>query len=396
MTTVTGGLGSLRASNREQVLSLLRTAGALHRAELARRVGVSRSTVSSIVAELIAEGLVVEGAEPVGPGRATAAASGRPGELLSLNPSAGLVIGVDVSFAEVRVIAADLSHTVLAERVVRTPHGHGPEEVLALAADAVHAVVDASGIAWSRVLGVGLGVPGPVDARTGVVAASSNSLDWVGIGAAEMFAEELQQPVYADNTSHLASLGEVTWGAATGCRDVVYLKLSTGIGAGLTFDGRIYRGSVGAAGEIGHLTVDETGPACRCGNRGCLEVYAGAAAICRALEPVFRHPVSLADVLAAVAAGDRPACRVVSDAGRAVGVALASVCNLLNPELVVIGGDLAAAGEVLLEPLRAAVSRQSLAITSGSVTIVPGALGPQAGALGAVALVLQQQPELAP
>lgn len=392
--TASGALSSLRASNRDQLLALLRTSGALHRAELARRTRLSRTTVSSIVAELIAEGLVVERPAPEA-ARDGSGHAGRPGELLTVNPAAGLIVGVDVSYTEVRAVAVDLAHQVLAERIVPHPGNQDARETLAIAARTISDVVTESGIPSSRVVGVGLGVPGPVNRRTNAVVASTDSLlQWTDVPAADELAAEIGFPVLMDNTSHLGSLGEITWGAGAGCRDVVYVKLASGIGAGFTFNGEIYEGCLGAAGEFGHVTVDELGPACRCGNRGCLEVYAGGPAVCGALSLKYGRDVTLREVISAVVDGDRAASRVVADAGHFVGKAVANMCNLLNPERVVIGGDLAEAGEVLLQPIRAAVTRLSLAISADAVEVVAGRLGPLAGPMGAVALVLQSHPEL--
>jgi predicted NBD/HSP70 family sugar kinase len=197
-------------------------------------------------------------------------------------------------------------------------------------------------------------------------------------------------PVYSDNTSRLAALAEATWGAGRGNSDVIFVKLAAGVGSGLVFGGSIFRGSVGAAGEIGHITVDENGPACRCGNRGCLETYAGVPAVLAALRPVLGEQVTLGHVLEASTAGDRACRRVIADAGRVVGTALAGVCNLLNPEKIIIGGDLAAAADVLFNPLRASLRRHALGMTFDAAQITAAELGDHAGALGGVALVLHE------
>jgi predicted NBD/HSP70 family sugar kinase len=212
---------------------------------------------------------------------------------------------------------------------------------------------------------------------------------WVGVDAAAELEQRFGVPVYVDNDANLGALAEWVLGAGRGAEDLAYLMLSSGIGAGLILGGRLYRGANGTAGEIGHVLVDDQGPLCRCGNRGCLETYAGAHAL---IELLGRAHGAL-DVQAMVelaSAGD-PACqRVVADAGRTVGVAMAALCNQFNPERVVVGGELAGTGDLLLEPLRDAVRRYALPAAAEAVTIVAGELGDRAEMLGALVLVVGQ------
>jgi len=208
-----------------------------------------------------------------------------------------------------------------------------------------------------------------------------------------MLGGELGMPVVVDNDANLGALAETVWGAGRGCSDLVYVKAATGIGAGLVLGGRLYRGATGAAGELGHLPVDEAGAICRCGNRGCLETVASPVAVAGLLSRSRGENVSLPDLLELVRNGDRGACRAVADAGEAVGAALAGAVNLLNPELVIIGGDLAATGDILLDPLRAAIHRRAVAPAAHDVRITRGTLGEHAEALGAAAIQLARAPE---
>jgi predicted NBD/HSP70 family sugar kinase len=170
----------------------------------------------------------------------------------------------------------------------------------------------------------------------------------------------------------------------------VYLKLATGIGAGIVIDGRLFEGAGGTAGEIGHTTIDETGDICRCGNRGCLETYAGAAAIASLLSRSFGEELDPEAVVVRAAAGDPGCRRAIADAGRHIGVAVANLCNLVNPERIVVGGSTGQAGALLLDPLRESVSLRAIPSAAEDVSIVPGELGERAELLGAVALVLQE------
>jgi predicted NBD/HSP70 family sugar kinase len=200
---------------------------------------------------------------------------------------------------------------------------------------------------------------------------------------------ELGLPVRVENDANLGALAEIVWGAGRDCTDLVYVKVATGVGAGLVLNGRLYHGAGGTAGEIGHVTIDDSGPICRCGNRGCLEAFAGAEAV---LEPLRRRHgdrLTLRQVVLQAQAGDVGCRRVIADAGRALGRAVAGTCNLLSPERVLVGGELAQAADLLLEPLREAVGRSAIAATR-EVPIRAGVLGERAEVLGAVALVLRE------
>lgn len=385
-----GALRGLRRSNRQQLIQLLRENGGLHRAELARRAGLSRSAVTAITAELIAEGLVVGVSSVLGKDGTRAKRPGRAGEVLTLNASAGAALGIDYSLGEVRAVVANLAHEVLGATVERlAPSAMWPARLQA-GLVAVNRAIEQARVSPDRFLGLGLGMPDPVDLSTGTVGRSRSGPTWTGVHAADEFARRLAMPVALDNTAHLAGLAEVMWGAGAGARNALYLKMSYGIGAGLLLDYRIFRGAIGAAGEIGHVSVDYDGPACECGNRGCLELYASTTAIVSALRPVRGEDLTLAAAVAAARRGDRACTRVIADAGRRTGQVLANVCNLLNPELIIVGGELAKAGDVLLTPMREEISRYALGLTSSCVRIVPAKLGNRAGALGGVALVLRE------
>ncbi|HEU4975884.1 MAG TPA: ROK family transcriptional regulator [Baekduia sp.] len=381
-----GSLESLREANRRRVLDALRGAGITSRAELARLTGLSRTTVSSLINDLVREGLVSERAEQNAISRAQ---GGRPPVLVSLDRSAGAAVGVDFGKSHVTVAVADLSHTLQAELSSELPDDHHAAEGLDIAAELVEAALQEAGVDRSLVLGVGMGLPGPIHADTGTVGSSAILPGWVGVSAARAMSDRLALPVRVDNDANLGALAEHVWGAGEGVADMVYLKLATGIGAGLVLDGRLYVGVGGTAGEIGHTIIDEHGPVCRCANRGCLETLASGAATVDLLRPTLGHDLTLGQLVDLTIEG-HPACRrVVGDAGRHVGRAVANLVNLLNPALIVVGGELAACGDVLLEPLRQECQRHAIRSAAADVEIVPGALGDRAQVLGALALVLQ-------
>jgi predicted NBD/HSP70 family sugar kinase len=379
-----GALGSLRESNRENVVRALQTLGVASRADIARWTGLSRSTVSSIVSELHADGLVVDRHD----GGREAAGSGRPPALIALDPSAGFALGIDFGKRHLAVALADLSHEVLAERWIEMPDDYEAGDGMRTAAGLVERLVEGSGADRGRVIGVGMGIPGPVQ-ESGMVGSSAILPGWAGTSPQEHMEELLELPVRVGNDANLGALAEFTWGAGRGSCSVVYLKLATGIGAGIVIDGKLFEGAGGTAGEIGHTTIDETGDICRCGNRGCLETYAGAAAIASLLSRSFGEELDPEQVLSRAADGDPGCRRALADAGRHIGVAVANLCNLVNPERIVVGGSMGHAGALLLDPLTESVRLRAIP-SAADVEIVPGELGERAELLGAVALVLQE------
>jgi predicted NBD/HSP70 family sugar kinase/biotin operon repressor len=379
-----GALGSLRESNRENVVRALQTLGVASRADIARWTGLSRSTVSSIVSELHADGLVVDRQD----GGREVAGSGRPPALIALDPSAGYALGIDFGKRHLAVALADLSHELLGERWVEMADDYEAGEGMSTAAGLVERLVEESGADPGRVIGVGMGIPGPV-LVSGMVGSSAILPGWAGTSPQERMEELLELPVRVGNDANLGALAEFTWGAGRGSCSVVYLKLATGIGAGIVIDGRLFEGAGGTAGEIGHTTIDETGDICRCGNRGCLETYAGAAAIASLLSRSFGEELDPEQVVSRAGDGDPGCRRALADAGRHIGVAVANLCNLVNPERIVVGGSMGHAGALLLDPLTESVRLRAIP-SAADVEIVPGELGERAELLGAVALVLQE------
>lgn len=385
-------MASLREDNRRRVIDALRERGVASRAELARMTGLSRSTISTIVGDLLAAGLASEreGGSPAGEAHA-----GRPPVMVALNGSAGLALGIDFGHRHLRVAVSDLSHTVLAEAWRELDVDHSAEQGLAQAGEFVDRVLAEAGGERERVIGAGMGLPAPIDRATGSVQASSILPGWVGVDAGLEASNRLGLAVEVENDANLGALAELVWGAAKGKSEVAYIKVSTGIGAGLISGGRLQHGVGGTAGEIGHTLLAEGGPVCRCGNRGCLETLASSRAISELLSASRREAVSMRRVLELCESGDAAAQRLVGDAGRAIGVAVANLCNLLNPECVIVGGELSAAGEVLLEPLREVVRRNAIPSAVEDLEIVAGVLGERAEMLGALALVMHESERFA-
>lgn len=374
MNDTPASTAALRAANARRVLDALRR-GPASQAELARRTGLAPATVSAIVRTLTAAGSVDV---------SVGTSNGRRANEVRLG-GGPLAAGIDLDHRHIRVVVG--AGPVLAERFVRLDADLSAAEGIDTAVRLLEEALRESG--RDRLAAVALGLPAPVDARTGEVGSSSILPNWVGVRAEDVLRERLGLPVVVDNDSNLGALGEMTWGASAGKRDSAYIKASTGIGAGLVIAGELFRGRAGTAGEIGHTTIDENGPVCRCGNRGCLEMLAGVPILLRLLEQAYGRTLTLADAIARAQDGDPGCVRVIADAGRHIGVAAANLANLLNPEVIVVGGELAQAGDLLLEPLRTVVRRYAIPSAASLAEVVTTQLGDRAEALGALALALQ-------
>lgn len=362
--------------SRALLLDALRRADALTQVELAAATALSPGTVSAAVAALEAEGLVRV---------AATTRSGRRARSVSLATSGRVLAGVHCYLDEARVVL-DLGDGVPVERTAPLPGGHRAERAVREARALLDDVLRATGTAPEQVAAVGVGLPAPVEVRTGRVAGSGVRSGWGPVVASPgLLAPAPGVPVVFDNDGNLGALAEARLGAGRGRVTVVHVAVGEGVSGGIVVRGEVVHGRTGTAGELGHLTIDPDGPVCSCGNRGCLQVYAGSAAVLELLA-ASHGPMSVADVLARAAEGDPGCRRVLSDVGRSLGTALASVCTVLDPDVLVVGGVLAAAGDLLLGPLREVLAERT-AVTSGAVVdVVAGALGPAAPARGALLL----------
>lgn len=375
-----GSQGALHTANRRRVVELLQSAGELTQAQVSRATGLAPATVSNIVRELTSADVLV----------VSDAGARRRG--LRLARSAGLVVGLDYGHRHVTVAIADMAHEILAERRAELGAGVPAREALDLGATLLEQALADIDDDRSSVVGIGMGLPAPIDNRTGEVGALSILPGWVGVDAARLASDRLGMPVEVDNDANLGVLAEHLWGAGVGFDNVAFLKLSEGVGAGLVLNGELFRGRNGTAGEVGHTTMDDLGAVCRCGNRGCLETMVAARSVIELLEPRFGPGLTIPDIVGRAGDGDNACARVLADVGRQAGVALANLCNLFNPERILIGGELALAGELLLAPMRESVRRCGMPSATADVQILPGTLGARAPVLGAVALALRHAP----
>ncbi|WP_035776771.1 ROK family transcriptional regulator [Arthrobacter sp. H5] len=376
-----GSQSALRQQNQQRIIQALMTGGPQTQAELARQTGLSTATVSNIVKVMSDAGQVAT--EPT-------TSSGRRALLVMLNDNGSVAAGIDIGRRHVRVVLAGLDYRVLLEEAVSLPLGHSAEEGLNAASDLMDSLLEQGGIPRGSVLGAGVGIPGPIDRRTGTVVQGAILPEWVGINMLRTFGERLGIPVFIDNDANLGALAQVTWGPHSSVENLVFLKIGSGIGAGLILNGSLYYGNVGITGEIGHTTINEHGLVCRCGNRGCLETVASTSTMIALLSRGGTGQLDAHDIVSLARRGDTATLRVIDDAGLAVGRAVAHVANLINPELIVMGGSLTGLGDILLEPIRRGLLRHAVPMVGDSTTVLMSSLGDRAEALGGAAVVLSQ------
>jgi predicted NBD/HSP70 family sugar kinase len=374
-----GSQTALRLSNQQRIIRSLLDQGPSTQAALSRLTGLSTATVSNIVRVLSDQGVVAT---------APVTRSGRRALEVSVIGTGASAVGIDLGRRHTRVVLASLDYQIIAEEAIDAGDQDAATR-LDTAATILARLLVTTGRSRSSVIGVGVGIPGSIDSRTGSAAVGGIVPEWVGVDL-EDIEKRLKLPAYLDNDANLGSLAEITWGPHTGTSNLIFVKIATGIGAGLILNGLQHRGHIGVTGEIGHMPIHEHGLLCRCGNRGCLETVASTRIMLELLGRSSSPARSVADILKHAEAGDRATLRVIDDAGQAVGRALATVANLINPETVVVGGPLAGLGETLLEPIRLGLRRYAVPVVADSTTVVMSSLGDKAEALGAAALVLQQ------
>jgi len=383
-----------------EVLDLVRFGIATTRPELIHHSGLGRTVVVQRVGQLIESGLVTEGKHAPSTG-------GRPARVLRFQAEAGSILAVELGATSIAVGIANLSGALLASREEPCDIAAGPEVVLGRAEELLDELLAAGDAPGSPLWGLGIGLPGPVEYAYGRPIAPPIMPGWDGYPVRERLARRYDVPVWVDNDVNLMALGELRLGLARGEQDVVYIKIGTGIGAGLISGGRLHRGAQGAAGDVGHIAVvDDSSVICRCGNSGCLEAVAGGAALGRLATEAARDgrspflakrladsatdALEARDLGAAALHGDALAVEIFGRTGRHIGGTLATLVNFYNPSLVIIGGGVASVGDLLLASIRETVYRRSLPLATRDLRIARSALANRAGLHGAAFAVLDE------
>lgn len=381
--------------NKHAVLDLIRfTPGGISRAELAQRMDLSRAAMTAIVNDLLEYDVIRET-------EARNGQSGRPPIILEVNPAHGQVIGIDMGATHLTIALANFAAQVLDEIEIPFDITQGPEPCLAQAEALLTELLEKNNLRLEHIMALGVGVPGPIVSEEGMVIAPPIMPGWDGYPIRQRLQAHWNIPVSLNNDAELGALGEWAYGAGRGESHLAYIKVGSGVGAGLLLNGQIYQGSTGSAGEIGHLTVDENGPACDCGNTGCLEAVAGGKAIAHqgqeavqkgqrtllsSMGPV--EELTARDVAAAARRGDLVSQQIITRAGSYLGIAIAGLVNLFNPRMVVVGGGVSQAGDLLLQPIRDTIQRRSLPGAARTVKINTAILRRRSSSMGAVVQAL--------
>lgn len=362
------------------LLNLIRSGRARTRGELGAMTGLARSTVAQRIDALIGAGLVVE----VGGAPST---GGRPPSLLGFNADAGVVLAADLGATHSRVAVCNLLGESLAETTAEMDINLGPDIVLDWLVETFDGLLTDIRKPRREVRGIGIGVPGPVDFARGLAVNPPIMAGWHLYPLRDRFAERYQAKVLVDNDVNIMALGEY-WVMEPKIDDFLFVKVGTGIGSGLILGGVLHRGADGAAGDIGHVRATSDDVVCRCGNNGCLEAFAGGAALAARLRDKGLEVSGGRDVVRLLERGNEDATRAVREAGRLIGQVLASTVNLLNPSLIMIGGDLSRAGQQLLAGIREVVYQRSTTLSTTDLVITTSSLGDRAGIAGAAALAI--------
>jgi predicted NBD/HSP70 family sugar kinase len=351
------------------------------RAELIELSGLARSTVAGRIEALLASGLVVPSGE-------AASTGGRPPARFRFNPAARVILAADVGATHLAVALTDLTGVIVERTTMPLDIADGPESVLGAIAATGRELLEAAGRDVAELAGVGVGLPGPVDHRTGRPNHPPIMPGWDSYDVVGRLAADLPGPVLVDNDVHIMALGEhaAQYGEV---EHLLFVKVATGIGAGVVSGGRLHRGAQGAAGDIGHIQAPGRTELCRCGNTGCLEAVASGAAVAGQLRAAGLDASTSRDVVDLVRAGNTAATQAVRQAGREIGTVLAACVSLLNPSVVVIGGSLSLAGDHLLAGIRETVYARSLPLATTELRVVPSHAGAESALHGAAALVLQ-------
>jgi predicted NBD/HSP70 family sugar kinase len=365
-----------------QVLQLILSGQAASRSEIGRLTGLSRTAVTARLGQLMAEGLVIEHetAESTG---------GRPAGRLSFNAAGGVVLAASIGRSRIQLAVAGLDCTLLAEESVEADQASGPRSCLPPVVDRLYEMLADCGRSRADVRGIGVSVPGSVDLRRGVMVSSIALPSWDDVALAPLFLRERDVPVLVEKDVNVMAIAE-RHGPLRGVRDLLMVKASTGIGVGIISGGTLQHGALFAAGELGHIPLrDDTGVRCRCGQTDCLEAVAGGWALAKSLRELGRDVNHVRDVVALALKGDPEALGLIRGSGRRVGEVLSAAVTLLNPGVVVIGGDLAGAYEPFVAGLRETVYQRSTALSTRQLRVVSSTFGERQGLVGCAAMINQ-------
>lgn len=374
-----------------RIVQALSEHGSLSATQLVQITGLAKSTVSAALARLRASHMVIEGTSTE---RSKPAGAGRPAISITLNPIVGTCVGVLLGSEHIQVILADVTHTVISDTAMQVPTDYSPGAAVDIAWKLIKQAYQTHGVSVDTMLGVGIAVAGPINPRDGRMLRASGVPTWSGVNIGHEFQRVLQCPVIVENESNCSAIAELMWGVAVGHEDFVFLTMDMAIGGAVVIKGHLIPGNSGVAGEFGHICINPAGAQCRCGKRGCLELYAGLSEPLSRFESQIGRTVEIEEAISLAQGGDETCRAMIERAAQVAGHGLSIVASVIDPGLVVVGGRLAIAGDLLLGPLKASFRRHSLVNVSGTnsdmgTQILGSAFSGRGACLGAVGLVLR-------
>jgi predicted NBD/HSP70 family sugar kinase len=382
---------SIRDHNLSLVLNQVRQAGAVSRSALVRQTGLSAGTISNLANILLENGFIHES----GPGKSS---GGRRPILLQFNYKARYVLGIDMGATHIMAVLMDLQGCVVASKHIKYDVINDPDGTINTISQMARGLLTQQGLSKKIVVGMGITLPTPLAGENLDRLTTIFFPAWENYDIRASIRPHFDIHMYIENDANAGAIAEKWWGNGRDYSNLAYIKLGTGVGSGLILNNEIFRGNGGTAGEIGHTTIDPTGPTCRCGNQGCLEGLVGIPAIIKEAEQRLRKdrpdwvsnsPITIDSVIEAALSGDPTARSIIANAGSFLGIGIANLVNVFNPGLVVLGGELTAAGDLLLNAVRAAVIRRAMPKASSEVKIMVSSLGDDAVAIGAATQAMQ-------
>jgi len=389
---------SVRSYYKSLVKNLIRTDGPISRIALNKLTGMRPASITDVTKELLKEGIIKEiGYE--------SSKRGRRKVLLDINRDAGRVVTLDFNSNRILGLGADLKLGICYRSRRIIPNYSGKDEIIKIMKDILHEIIESPPVKIAPVLGIGIADPGIVNENTGISILTTQMKGWENVPIKDIMESEFGYPSFLESDTRCRLIAEKHLGAGKMKNDILMVELSSGIGAGMMSEGKLFRGSRGSAGELGHMMILENGPYCNCGSRGCLEAIASSRAITRKLQEAIKSgatsslsKVSHGDISKidinmisqAAEDGDKLSLQIIEEAGRFIGEAIANAINLLNPEIVILTGDLLSFGDYILNPIEGMVRRQALSYNTKDVRIVLAEVGEEAAAIGMAAVVLDK------
>lgn len=379
-------------SLKDSILRLLWREHQISRAEISRQLDLSRSTVTEIIKDLLQTGLVAE----VGSGESS---GGRKPILLQFQDDAKVILGIDIGATHVSVAMTNLRGKLLFWKEKDFPVREDSDGTHKLINELCDESLSSQNMGYDKLLSMGVSVPSPVDPIRPEYLSETIIPAWHGKSGLERLREKYRVPVYLDNDANLGALAEHWWGAGKGVNDLIYIKISNGIGAGYIFGGKLYRGSKGIAGEMSHMPIDPNGRLCGCGLRGCLGTVISAWALKERVRilsslypdsPLVTGDLRIIDIEDAALNYDPLAIQIVNEATNYLTSAITSLVNLMNPELIILGGSLSRLGELVLNPIQEKIDSSALVSSVSKTKLIPSALGSKGIAIGAATLAIEQ------